>query len=97
MHWRGGSPGNPFDTMYNDDAVWASGVAAVHTVRNPINNRNQNWLWNNDRRCSGWSSQHPGGAHGVLADASVRFFSENLEHTVRYKLGVRNDGLVLAF
>jgi type II secretory pathway pseudopilin PulG len=96
MHWRGGSPGNPFDTKPNDDAVWASGVAAVHTVRNPINNRNQNWLWNNDRRCSAWSSQHPGGAHGVLGDASVRFFSENLDHTVRYKLGVRNDGLTLA-
>lgn len=92
MHWQGGSP---FNTNYNDDAVWAAGVAAVHTVRSPINNQNPAQMWTNDRRCSGWSSMHPGGAHAVLADGAVRFFSEDLEHVVRYKLGVRNDRLPL--
>jgi prepilin-type N-terminal cleavage/methylation domain-containing protein len=96
MHWRGGTPGNPWDTNYNDDSCWAAGVAAVHTVRNPINNRSLPDPGNvNDRRCSAWSSMHPGGAHAVLCDGAVRFCSENLEHAVRYKLGVRNDGLAI--
>ena len=70
-------------------------MAAVHTVRNPINNQKPAGWVINDRRCSSWSSLHPGGAHAVLGDASVRFFSENIDHAVQYKLGVRNDGLPL--
>jgi prepilin-type N-terminal cleavage/methylation domain-containing protein len=93
MHWRGGDP--VFDYGENNDACWAAGIAAVHTLRNPMNNKN---LWGgyiNDRRCSSWSSLHPGGAHAALSDASVRFFDENIDHAVQYKLAVRKDGLVL--
>ena len=93
MHWRGDIP---FNTgLYTDDAGWASGLGAVNTIRNPMNNRNPAWLMGNDRRCHGWSSMHPGGAHAVLCDGAVRFISEGVDHTVRYKLGVRNDGLAL--
>lgn len=97
MHWRGSDINTPvpFDYNENNDASWAAGIAAVHTLRNPMNNKN---LWGgyvNDRRCSSWSSLHPGGAHAVLCDASVRFFSENIDRTVQYKLAVRRDGLPL--
>jgi prepilin-type N-terminal cleavage/methylation domain-containing protein len=94
MHWQGPAPVKK--QLYTDDAGWASGLGAVNSIRNPMNNENPAWLvWGNDRRCHGWSSAHPGGAHAVLADGAVRFFSEGIEHAVRYKLGVRNDGLAL--
>ena len=98
MHWRGGTPGNSWDTNFNDDSCWAAGVAAVHTVRNNINNKLLPDPGNvNDRRCSAWSSLHPGGAQAVMGDGVVRFFSENTDHVVRYKLGVRNDGFTVSF
>jgi hypothetical protein len=32
-----------------------------------------------------------------MGDGVVRFFSENTDHVVRYKLGVRNDGFTVSF
>lgn len=95
MHWRGGN-GASFDYNFNDTSAWMSPLAAVNSVRNPINNRNRAWLQGaGDRRCAGWSSLHPAGAHGARVDGSVRFVSETIDHVVRYALGVRNDGLVV--
>lgn len=107
MHWRGFINGSTtvFDYSYCDDSAWASGLACVNSLKNPMNNKNPAWAagsplnggyGNGDRRCHGWSSLHPGGAHAVLCDGGVRFFSENLDHAVRYKLANRNDGLVIA-
>lgn len=98
-HWRGGNnPALAHDKRITDDASWMSPLAAVNSIRNPMNNRNKAWLQGaGDRRCHGWSSFHPGGAHAVLGDASVRFFTESIDHVVRYSLGVRNDGLAVAF
>lgn len=93
MHFRGGQ-GATFDTRPLDDAAWMSPLAAVNSLRNPMNNRNPAWLQNaDDRRCHGWSSFHPGGAHALLSDASVHFFSQDIDHVLRYALAVRNDGL----
>lgn len=98
-HMRGGNnPALPHDRGVTDDSSWMSPLAAVNSIRNPLNNRNKAWLQGaGDRRCHGWSSFHPGGAHATLADASVRFFSESIDHVVRYSIGVRNDGLPVTF
>jgi prepilin-type N-terminal cleavage/methylation domain-containing protein len=45
--------------------------------------------WNTS---SGFKSRHPGGAQFVLADASVRFISENIEYRNYQRLGDRWDG-----
>ena len=42
------------------------------------------------QRC--FSSFHPGGCHFVLADASVRFVSENIDLSTYHYLCIRNDG-----
>ncbi|MFH1920064.1 MAG: H-X9-DG-CTERM domain-containing protein, partial [Planctomycetota bacterium] len=44
----------------------------------------------------GWSSNHPGGAQAVLADGSARFFSETMDHYVRYSLATRVGGEVVS-
>ncbi len=93
MHFRGGN-GMVFDERPTDDAAWFSPLGAINTVRNPINNRNRNWLQGaGDRRCHGWSSYHPGGAQAAMCDGTVHFFSQDISHPLRYKLGVRNDKL----
>lgn len=95
MHWRGGNdPNQQHDKRPNDVAAWMSPLAAINSVRNPINNTNPAWLQGaGDRRCAGWSSEHPGGAQAVLCDGSVRFVPETIDHVVRYSIGVRDDGL----
>ena len=99
MHWRGGNdPTRPHDKESCDDAAWISGFGAINAGRNPINNQNPAWLQGaGDRRCHGWSSNHPAGAQGALADGSVRFFQETIDHQTRYKLLSRNDGLPSEF
>ena len=93
MHFRGGN-GAVFDINPTDDAAWFSGLGAINTLRNPMNNRNRAWLQGaGDRRCHGWSSNHPGGAQAAMADGSVHFFSQDISHELRYKLAVRNDSL----
>ena len=93
MHWRGGNRANrPHDKRSCDDAAWLSSIGAINTMRNPINNKNKAWLQNqNDRRCHGWSSNHPSGAQCVMADGSVQFVYETIDHLTRYQIGVRND------
>ena len=95
MHWRGGNNTSiPHDRGPTDDSSWVSGFGAINTMRNPINNKNPMWLQGaGDRRCHGWSANHPGGAQGALCDGSVRFVAETVDHAVRYKFGVRNDGI----
>ena len=91
-HWRGGN-GAQFDRRGNDVSAWMSPIAAINSVRNPINNQNRAWLQGaGDRRCEGWSSNHPAGAQAVRCDGSVKFEAATMDHLVRYTLGVRNDG-----
>jgi prepilin-type processing-associated H-X9-DG protein len=93
MHWRGGDQAI-FDENPCDDAAWFSGIGAINSIRNPMNNKNPAWQWGaGDRRCHGWSSYHPGGAQAAMVDGSVHFFSQDIAHELRYKLGVRNDKL----
>ena len=92
MHWRGGN-GTTFDTNVNDVGSWVSSIGSVTNLRNPMNNRNPAWQQGaGDRRCSGWSSNHPGGAHALQADGSIAFYNENIEHVVRYALATIRGG-----
>jgi prepilin-type N-terminal cleavage/methylation domain-containing protein len=91
-HWRGGN-GAQFDFRPSTYAAWMTPLGAIHNLRNPINGFN-NPTWQqgaNDLRCETPSSNHVGGCHGMLADGAVIFLNENIDHTVRYNLAVRND------
>ncbi|MBS0202855.1 MAG: DUF1559 domain-containing protein [Planctomycetes bacterium] len=78
-HWQTKSnPGSSFG-----DNLWF-GPYAIHSTKMPIN-----WDPANDFRCDQWSSVHVGGAHGLLADGSVRFVGENVDWQVRRALGTR--------
>lgn len=79
MHWN--EKERP--TEVKGDALWMSGYA-IHSLKMPINHDP-----NTDFRCDQWSSMHSGGAHGLLADGTVRFVSENLDWQVRRALGTR--------
>lgn len=99
-HWQGGKgpAGNgPISQQLNGDNGWMNPLAMVHSSRMPINNRNPAWYdaWQGDLRCHGWSSHHPGGANCVLADGSVRFVSETIDHIIRHDVTVRLDGRAL--
>jgi prepilin-type N-terminal cleavage/methylation domain-containing protein/prepilin-type processing-associated H-X9-DG protein len=48
-------------------------------------------LTNDWNTSMGFKSRHEGGAHFTLADGSVRFISENLDHVTYQKLGDRHD------
>lgn len=95
MHFQGGN-GAIFNYNPSSYTPWISPLAAVHNLRNPINNRNPTWMQGaNDLRCEAPSSQHTGGIQVTLADGSVRFISENVDHRVRYRIAVRNDNQVV--
>lgn len=83
-HWQNKS--NPAVSF--GDNLWM-GPYAIHSTKMPIN-----WDPQGDFRCDQWSSIHTGGAHGLLADGSVRFVSENVAWQIRQALGTRGAGEV---
>ena len=85
MHWR--EKETPSSIW--GDALWMSGYA-IHSVKMPPNTDP-----NGDFRCDQWSSLHTGGCQGLLCDGSVRFFTENVDVSVRKGLGTRGRGEVL--
>ena len=95
MHWQGGNVAI-FEYRNSSYSGWVSPLAAVHNMRNPINNTKPAWQQGaNDLRCESPSSYHTGGIQVTLCDGSVRFLSENIDHGTRYKLAVRNDLMVV--
>lgn len=93
-HWKGGNRNNfaePFSYDPTEDCSWMDPLAAIGNLRNPMNNRNPAWQgdWVGDPRYHGWSSNHPGGAQAVRADGSVSFYSQTMDHYVRYALSTR--------
>jgi prepilin-type N-terminal cleavage/methylation domain-containing protein len=53
------------------------------------------WVTNNCGPNSEPFSPHPGGAHGLLADGTVRFISENVSINIVRQLCGRNDGAIV--
>ena len=98
MHWQGGNdPAQPHNRNPTVDSAWMSPLAAINTLRNPMNNKNKAWLQGaGDVRCHGWSSNHPGGAQALRADGSVAFYSENQTNYARYALSTRNGSEAVA-
>lgn len=95
MHWRGGN-GAVFRKDVSQYSGWVTPLGAMHNMRNPINNTKADWQQNqNDLRCESPSSFHTGGVQILLADGSVHFLNENVDHGIRYKLAVKNDNLVV--
>ncbi len=80
----GGIPGN---------ASWGTGLHVVRSSPNPATAPafgNQTYLPN-----SPLTSAHTGGIHGLLADGSVRFISDNTDMGTLRQLSSKQDGLTL--
>ncbi|MBL4883721.1 MAG: DUF1559 domain-containing protein, partial [Planctomycetaceae bacterium] len=75
-HWRftKRQPGR-----FARNASWISPINALDSLNKKINSDNQtNGRGDNDNRGASMSSSHPGGAHCVFADGSVKFLSESM-------------------
>jgi len=94
-HFRGYNNG-VWDAKTPDEcASWFASIGSVHTLRNPLNNRNPAWLQGHgDRRCAGWSSNHPGGASAMMGDGSIKFYTDDIDHWVRYAMATAAGGEV---
>jgi len=93
-----GYRGSTIDRNPYDCSGWFGAVSAVDSLRMPLNGiynpayNNGQPTGNNDRRCQGWGSMHPGGAHAMKADGSVGFFNDEMSHAVRYALATIAGG-----
>jgi len=62
---------------------------ACNASNNPSGDRNRcQWNWS---VTWGFKSNHPGGTNFALADGSVRFISETIDHRNYQYLGCRHD------
>jgi prepilin-type N-terminal cleavage/methylation domain-containing protein len=96
MHWR--SKRNP--AQMNRCTAWiapsccldsADGMINTDWTSNKANKDSNNW--DQDCRCTGWTSNHTGGAHAVMADNGVRFVNENVDwNTIQRALGTSSGG-----
>ena len=93
-----GYRGSDLDRTPYDCSGWFGAVSAVDSLRMPLNGvtnpayNNGQPTGNNDRRCQGWGSMHPGGAHAMMVDGSVAFYNDEMSHAVRYALATVAGG-----
>ena len=71
-------------------ADWSNSCNYCDVTNNPSGDRNR-CLWNWSVTW-GFKSNHAGGANFAMADGSVRFLSETIDHQTYQYLGCRNDG-----
>ncbi len=93
-HWRGGNDtGTGFNKQARRDSCWMNPHACLCILVKPLNSTRQDWeQGQGDPRCDGWQSSHSGGAHAAMGDASVQFYSQNMDHYTRYALATRAGG-----
>jgi prepilin-type N-terminal cleavage/methylation domain-containing protein/prepilin-type processing-associated H-X9-DG protein len=98
-HWR--SRANP--GQMNKATAWISPAASIDSMAKMINSdyltnshdgHDDNIdTWDQDCRCTGWTSIHPGGAHALMADGSVRFVNSSLDwQIVQRAIGTASAG-----
>ena len=77
-HWRFSKE---FPAEINKAAAWFNPMGSIEPQTGPINSDASAPGGNgsDDVRCTTWSSVHVGGAHCVMADGAVKFFSENAD------------------
>jgi prepilin-type N-terminal cleavage/methylation domain-containing protein/prepilin-type processing-associated H-X9-DG protein len=90
INWRidrvpAGAP-SPSDTS----GGWSSSCNFCNSSNNPSGDRNR-CLWNWSVTW-GFKSNHAGGANFAMADGSVRFIAESIDHKTYQYLGCRDDG-----
>lgn len=94
-NWLGVINGQKNAARLNKQFMWAAAFPSVSPHHEPINFVSGN----DDTRCTNWSSIHTGGAHGLIADGSVKFVGENVHSqgtgSIIRKLVSRADGETL--
>jgi prepilin-type processing-associated H-X9-DG protein len=79
---------NVFNGVYSLNFPVASHSVPINTMQS--DKGNPAFLdWS---RVAGYKSMHPQGAHFVMADGSVHFFNDTMEHRVFAALGTRAGG-----
>jgi prepilin-type N-terminal cleavage/methylation domain-containing protein/prepilin-type processing-associated H-X9-DG protein len=92
---------NEHDHLATNQWYSANGGVAHCTTIIPINHYSgvRDWcnptdainMYQNWNVCWGFKSNHAGGANFCLADGSVRFIQQNIDHHIYQLLGCRND------
>jgi prepilin-type N-terminal cleavage/methylation domain-containing protein/prepilin-type processing-associated H-X9-DG protein len=84
-HWALAGPGRALSTIipinHHTDYLGNDGCTAA-----------PDRYFANANVADGFKSRHPGGANFALADGSVRFLSQTIDHRTYQHLGCRNDG-----
>jgi hypothetical protein len=76
-----------FPGKMNRCTAWVSPVCVLDSGDGRINgdgrtNWNSTENGDNDTRCTGFTSNHTGGAHALLADGTVRFVNQNIDWNI---------------
>jgi prepilin-type N-terminal cleavage/methylation domain-containing protein/prepilin-type processing-associated H-X9-DG protein len=89
-HWAGAGPGRALTTIipinHYTDYLGADGCTVA-----------PDRYYANANMADGFKSRHPSGANFALADGSVRFISQTIDHQTYQYLGCRNDGQVVSW
>ncbi len=94
-HWRFS---RKFPAEDNKPGLWISPLGDINSATGPINADPESIPGGNgsdDTRCTNWSSDHVGGAHGLMCDGSVHFFNENTDWQVIKALVTRAGGEIV--
>ena len=84
---------------FHNNALWVATTSPINfptCPQSPVlpDNCHKPDTWNTSQ---GFKSEHVGGAHFLLTDGSVQFFSENIDYGTYQRLGDRRDGRTVSF
>ncbi len=83
----------------NRGAAWIGPFTAIDSMGKLMNSdinanahaHDEHGNWDQDARCVGWSSNHIGGAHALMADGAVRYVNKNIDFNVVQR-GIATSG-----